>query len=393
MRFESRHLLLVAGLFAAACQSTTSSTPPVGTLPPPLNLAYQLDVSGDPTRPAGILLSWTDETSVDLSRYRVYSRPSSTVAFGLRGETTSNTFHDNGVPDLEYYVTAVDVSGGESGPSTSIIVDQRLELQAPATLSSISLDSAIHLDWADNAFLTAPPGRFKWYRVYSTGFNALAGVCDTSWALEGTTVSHAFLAAQITNGASLCFGVSAVSVEGYESLWSPLQEDTPRPDARNVLVWADAVKSTQSGFRFWNDLNGNGYGDPGELGLVEDGTRTDIDFSLHLNASDSTLWIVPVFPGDSLQLYQNAPIADLTSIHTAPATGYARTMLQAVPGYGYVFERVENGLLHYAGLRVTAVSRQYAIVDWSVQTDPGNPDLMIVKAPALTGLRVTTGSH
>lgn len=391
MRCESRHLLLVAGFFAAACQSTTGNTP-VGTLPPPSNLAYQLDVSGDPTRPAGILLSWTDENTVDLSRYRVYSRPSTTAAFGLRGETTSNSFHDNGVPDLEYYVTAVDVGGGESGPSTSIVVDQRLELQAPLTLSSISLDSAIHLDWADNAFLTDPT-RFKWYRVYSAGFNAVTGVCDTSWALEGTTVSHEFLAAQLPNGVSQCFGVSAVSVEGYESLWSPLQEDTPRPDARNVLVWADAVNSAQSGFRFWDDLNGNGYGDPGELGLVESGTRTDIDFALHLNASDSTLWIVPVFTGDSLQLYQNAPIADVTSIHTAPATGYARTMLQAVPGYGYVFERVENGLLHYAGLRVTAVSRQYAIVDWSVQTDPGNPDLMVLKAPALTGLRVTTGSR
>ncbi len=169
---------------------------------------------------------------------------------------------------------------------------------------------------------------------------------------------------------------------------SPLEQDTPRPDARNVLVWAAGVNTSPSGFRFWSDLNGNGYGDPGELGLVQDTSRTDIDFWVYVAPSDSSLWLVPKFTGDSLQLYQSSPVADLTSIDFAPATGYARNMLQAVPGYGYVFERVETGQIHYAGLRVTAVSHQYVIFDWSVQTDPGNPELVPPKGPTLTGKRV-----
>ena len=123
---------------------------------------------------------------------------------------------------------------------------------------------------------------------------------------------------------------------------------------------------------------------------MQAGNRTDIDFWVHLQASDSTLWIVPEFAGDSMQLYSTQPIADLTSIDFAPAGGYTRNMYQAVPGYGYVFQRNEAGAYHYAALRVTAVSRQYVIFDWSVQTDPGNPELAPPKRPATSGQAVAS---
>ncbi len=391
MSLLSRYSALVlglAGLVAGACQQVGNTTGPAGphtsSLPAPQNLAYQLDPSGNPAQPAGILLVWDDVISSQLQSYRVYSRASATGTFGLRGETSSNTFHDNGVPHLEYYVTAVDVGGGETNGSNSIVVDQRLALQAPATLGSISLDGAIQLDWADNAFLTAPQGRFKWYRVYSASFDRGLNLCGTDWALEGTTVAHQFLAAQLTNGVSRCFATAAISVEGYESLWSPLVEDTPRPDARNVLVWAAGVKTAQAGFRFQDPVTG-------QLGLVVDGTRTDIDFQVYVQPSDSSLWLVPQFAGDSIVLYSSSPIADLTSIATAPASGYTRNMIQAVPGYGYVFKRVENGVVHYGGVRVTAVSRQYVIFDWSYQTAAGNPELVTLTGSGPTG-KVVTGA-
>src|SRR5712691_12997088 len=119
MRLSLRYLLVVTGLVAGACQNNTVSTV-TGTLPPPQNLAYQLDPSGDPNRPAGILLAWDDVLSSDLASYRIYSRASTGSAYLLRGETTSNTFHDNGVPHLKYSVTAVDVGGGESNRSNVI---------------------------------------------------------------------------------------------------------------------------------------------------------------------------------------------------------------------------------------------------------------------------------
>src|SRR5256712_4769754 len=126
MRLSLRHLLLlvVAGLAAGACQNNTVSNG-TGTLPPPKNLSYELDPSGDAVQPAGIRLAWDDVQSS--TSYRVYSRGSTSGSFLLRGETTSNTFHDNGVPHLPYYVTAVDV-GGESHPSKSVTVNEYLQI-------------------------------------------------------------------------------------------------------------------------------------------------------------------------------------------------------------------------------------------------------------------------
>jgi hypothetical protein len=360
-----------------------------GNISAPTNLFYELEPSGDPNRPLGILLVWDDVSDAGLASYRVYSRASNGGSFGLRGETTSNTFHDNGVPHLQYLVTAVDVDGYESGNSNVITVDERLQLVAPAWLSSLSLNGAIHLGWEDGSYLSDPT-RFKWYRIYSTGYDLDAGVCGTDWLLEGTTVAPEFLASAMANGVPRCFGVSGVSREGYESLWSPLRQDTPRPDARNTLAFAYDENAPQSGFRFWDDANSDGRAQTGELGLVLDGNRTDIDFWIYRDPTDSTLWLVPEFSGTQMRLYSNAPLADLTSIDFAPASGYARDMVQAAPGYGYVFEIVEGTTLRYGALRVTHVGRDYMIFDWSFQTDQGNPELQI-RAGQSTAMATGTG--
>ena len=119
-------------------------------------------------------------------------------------------------------------------------------LDAPASLTSISLDGAIDLSWSDNAY-ASDPGHFQWYRVYSTSYDLDHGLCGKTWSIEGTTVSAEFLVSALTNGVPRCFGVTAIGTDGSESLWSPLRQDTPRPDARNVLVWAYQADSTQSG--------------------------------------------------------------------------------------------------------------------------------------------------
>ena len=359
MRRALRYSALLLALAAAACQETLFTSVPTT----PDNLTYELEPSGDPNQPLGILLVWDGVSDVDLASYRVYSRGSSSGSFVLRGETTSNTFHDNGVPHLEYYVTAVNDNGNESDASNVITVDERLQLARPATLSSISLNGAIHLEWADNAY-ASNPARFKWYRIYSATYDLDTGLCGASWSLEGTTVAPEFLSSALANGSPRCFGVSAVSIEGYESLWSPLRQDTPRPDARNTLVFPLQQDATQAGFRFWNGS---------ELGLVESGNATDIDFRVTRGTGD-TLWIEPVYSGTRMQVY--GQVADLTSIDFAPASGYSRSMFQAVPTYGYVFEIVEGTTLRYGALRVTHVGRDYVIFDWSFQTDVGNPELI-----------------
>jgi hypothetical protein len=286
-------------------------------------------------------------------------------------------------------VTAVNDQGAESGNSNVITVDERLQLADPSWLTSISLNGAIHLQWDDTSYAD-DPSRFKWYRVYSSAYNLDTGVCSASWLLEGTTIAPEFLAGAMSNGVPRCFGVSAVSMEGYESLWSPLRQDTPRPDARNLLVFAYEENQAQSGFRFWQDLNTDGRAQSSELGRVLDGNLTNIDFWVHRDATDSTLWLVPEFAGTSVRLYSTSPVADLTSIDFAPAGGYARTMIQAQAGYAYVFEIVEGTTLRYGALRVTHVGRDYVIFDWSFQTDVGNPELQI-RAGQSTAMATGTG--
>ena len=373
MRRVLTYSLLVA-VSAIGCRQELVA--PGGGPSTPANLTYELEPSGDPNRPFGILLFWDDVTDANLASYRIYSRASGSGSFGLRGETSSNSFHDNGVPHLEYLVTAVDVNSRESNSSNVITVDERLQLDPPTWLFTISLNGAIHLEWDDSPYITAP-SRFKWYRIYSTSYNLDSGLCGTDWLLEGTTVAPEFLASALSNGAPRCFGVSAVSREGYESLWSPVRQDTPRPDARNTLVWAYDEKQAQSGFRFWQDVNADGRAQTSELGLVVNGSRTDIDFWVYRDPADSTLWLVPEFTGTQMRLYSTTPLADLTSIDFAPLSGYSRNMIQAVPGYGYVFEIVDGSTLRYGALRVTHVGRDYLIFDWSYQTDPGNAELVV----------------
>ncbi len=242
-------------------------------------------------------------------------------------------------------------------------------------MASTSLDGAVLVTWADNAFLNDPDG-FQTYRVYSTSFSIDDGLCDAQWGLEGTTVAPEFLVSGLTNGVPLCLGVSAESIEGWESLWPDPVADTPRPDARNVLVFPFQDDPDRSGFRFFEDLNGDGFVAAAELGLIRRGDRSDIDF--RIDRVGGIMFLEPVRTGTSIGLYSSNPIGDLTSIDIAPLSVYSTVGLSAEPGFGYVFE-MEGGdqFARFGALRVTHVGTQYIIFDWAYQTDPGNPELSV----------------
>src|SRR2546425_3366016 len=146
MRFRSRYALLAAAALSVGCQTNTTTS--AGRPPPaPRHLTYQLEQSGDPNSPAGILLSWDDVQDSSLAYYNVYSSASLSGSFGLRGVTTSNTFHDNGVPHLRYFVTAVDLKRLQSAASNSATGNQNLQIGAAPSLTRFSLARAIHPHW------------------------------------------------------------------------------------------------------------------------------------------------------------------------------------------------------------------------------------------------------
>jgi hypothetical protein len=208
--------------------------------------------------------------------------------------------------------------------------------------------------------------------VYSTPYNLDTGVCSGSdWVLEGTTVSEDFIASGLANGVPRCFAVSTVSRDGHESEWSTPRADTPRYDARNVLLYAESASLGSSGFSFYLPATN-------QYGLVTSGSRSDIDLRLEQNA-DGSLWMTPVRAGTVVTQYGSGPVADLTSIDVAPPrSSFSPNAIEAVTGYGYVFETQLADGLHYGGLRVTHVGTNYIIFDWSYQTDHGNPELRFV---------------
>lgn len=249
----------------------------------------------------------------------------------------------------------------------------------PASLSSTTLDGAIALAWADNAY-TSDPGNFQNYRVYSASYNLDQNACGTNWQLEGTTVAPEFVVGALSNGIPRCFTVTAVSVDGFESDRSPLRNDTPRPDTRNVLIYAFQFQVAGSGFRFWDDLNGDNGVQDGELGLVRSGDATNIDFAVDRDGAGD-LFLTPVRAGTGVEYYDDTnPVGDLTSIDFAADRTYLTSGILAKPGFGYVFEmNGGDGFKRYGAVRVTHVGQNFLILDWAFQTDPGNPELIVTK--------------
>lgn len=365
--------VLAATVLMSACASAYGDQ--FVDLPVPQDVSYQVEPVGTGSAPSGILLRWDGTNDPNVTEWHVYSRATTGEAFQFRAATTSPSFHDAGVPFLQYYVVTADGNGDESAESEVVTVDERLALARPATLASTSLDGAIALDWSDNAY-TSDPGAFSHYRVYSAHYDLDNGVCQNDWGLEGTTVAPEFVVGAISNGVPRCFAVTAVSIEGYESLWSPIKDDTPRPDARNVIVYARQAQDAGSGFRFWQDLNADGLAQGNELGLLKSGSLTTIDFSVERTV-DGALWLTPVRSGTTLAVYGNVAVGDLTGIDYAPLNGYSTAAAEAVPGWGYVFQMSGgDGFARYGAVRVTHVGQDYLILDWAYQTDPGNPELV-----------------
>jgi hypothetical protein len=256
--------------------------------------------------------------------------------------------------------------------------DPGIPPDVPAELTSTTLDGAIALAWADNSF-TSDPSNFSNYRIYSASYDLVADLCGSSWSLEGTTVAPEFIVGVLTNGVTRCFAVSAMSLDGAESARSLVRLDTPRPDSRNVALFAQQVQDAESGFRFWEDLNGDGRAQNSELGLVRPGSAGDIDFSVEQDGA-GTLFLTPVRAGTGVEFYADAPVEDLTSIDFAANGTYLTTPIEAAPGFGYVFEMDGgDGLARFGAVRVTHVGQTFLILDWAFQTDPGNPELLVVK--------------
>ena len=360
-------VVLAALVPVAGCQELTGV---LNSPDAPTNLSYQLIPSGSPNAPLGVLLTWEIPPSGRANAFNVYGRASRAEGWQLRGTTTSPSFHDEGAPDLQYYVATRDDKGNEIGHTVVLTIDLEAGLPAPQALTSMSLNGAVQLLWTGNTAQLMASG-FDHYRVYSTAYDTSRGVCTAKWLLEGTTVSDAFLASNLPNGVSRCFAVSALTHDGHESVWSDARIDTPRWDAHTVVVYSTAAKGDSAGFLFLD-------GATGKMGVVSAAARQDVDFAV-VRQGDGSLWLSPGRAGVTVMTFGTGPIDDLTSVDRAPATGYGSSGLLAVPAHAYVFRVEEPDGVHYAALRVGFATAQYVVFDWAYQSAVGSPDLRISK--------------
>lgn len=354
-------LVLAAWLPLAACESLTGP----GNPDAPANLSYQLIPSGNPDVPLGVLLSWDLPSSGRASAFNVYAR-SNGNGWTLRATTTSPTFHDAGMPESQYYVATRDANGDELAQSNVVTIDLQSRLPAPAGIGSISLNGAVQLFWSSNA-VDASRATFDHYLVYSTSFDAFRGVCTSGWVAEGSTVSDGFLVGNLVNGVSRCFAVSAVTHDGHESVWSEARLDTPRPDGRNVIVYARPARPDSAGFLFFDET-------AHKTGTVAGVQRTDLDFTIERQA-DGSLWLTPGRSGVTIASYAPTPVTDLTSVDRAPSAGYGAAAIQALPGFAYVFRVQKTDGVHFAAVRVAYATPAYVVLDWAYQPGIGNVEL------------------
>ena len=356
-------LLLAVLIPLAACEELTGPN-----LDPdaPANVTYELIPSGNPNSQAGVLLTWDVPSSGRAISFNVYARSAAGGQWNLRATTTSPTFHDLGVPESQYYVSSRDANGNEIAQSAVLTIDLAARLPAPQGLTSTTLNGAIHLQWSSNS-VDASHGTFDHYRIYSTAYDAARAVCTADWSVEGTTVTDAFLAGNLTNGVARCFAVSAITRDGHESTWSTTRIDTPRFDARNAFVYSTAFRKDSSGFLFFEDVTK-------KLGVVSSNARTDLDFTVERHA-DGSLWFAPGRSGVTMMLYSTQPVVELTSIDKAPTSGFSAVTIEALPGYAYVFRVVKADGVHYAAVRVAFTTPDYVVFDWAYQSAIGSAEL------------------
>jgi hypothetical protein len=331
----------------------------------PTDLSYQLIPSGDPGMPLGILLQWTPPRSGRAVSYDVYARSDARDDFLLRATTTSPSFHDAGLPQLDYYVLALDQDGQEMGQTDVVTVDERNRLPAPNGLVSVTLNGGVQLSWDPNAYEAAPQ-LFELYRVYSTPFDLARGCDESGWSLEGTTVSDEFVVRNLANGVTQCFAVSTISRDGHESVWSGIREDTPRYDARNVVLDASDVRRGSSGFAF---MRGAGVA----FGSIVADTNPIADVVLERRA-DGALWLRATRADVRIAQYGVTPVSELTSIDRAPSTGYGDAA-RMLAGYGYVIRAQYADGIHFAAIRVVHVATDFVLFDFAVQSQVGSGEL------------------
>lgn len=199
----------------------------------------------------------------------------------------------------------------------------------------------------------------------------------------------------LTNGKTYYYAVTAVDIDGNESdLSKEIVKDTPRPDGYNFWLYeGEAID-----FTYYSDYN-EYRGTRGAMVRPFDPHR---DYYKNEIYPDVYFWVdqrgTPYLTGVSVidrydsqgrpiyidtYIQEFGPTSSLEEVDWAqPDSWWTRRNFEVIlkPGYTYLIWTIDN---HFAAIRVFRILTEpgtnalKVILDWSYQTDYGNPELSI----------------
>ncbi len=229
------------------------SPPDLAPPPPPYNLEYDVNLSGD----GSIYLSWQSSYDEEISGYKLY-RDTDTGVFNEIGTTSSNYYFDIG---LDYYtqytykVTAEDNAGNESVFS-NIVSLTPINRFSPATPNGIEIrahnipaefQTNVELFWNPNTEID-----FSHYGIYRSELPLFAA--NESSFLDSITNNY-YEDNQVTPGITYYYKLLAFDLGGLSSDPSFALSDTPLEVPELLSPIDDNTTSSATPTFVWENIS------------------------------------------------------------------------------------------------------------------------------------------
>ncbi|MDE0556430.1 MAG: fibronectin type III domain-containing protein [Candidatus Poribacteria bacterium] len=220
----------------------------------------------------------------------------------------------------------------------------------PRGVRTITGDEQVVIEWYPNGEFDLA-GYRVWRGRDDVNFNDL--LVDVS---ENTT--H-YTDADVRNGETYYYAVSAYDTEGNESELSPENAwDTPRPEGRNITLDDYLLFPGRSGFDFSQPYKGCIHWDTAE---------TDIYFGL-----DTEVGVTYLYSDNQTLMQDLGYHEDFESVDFVPEFGYTTVFVELIEGHIYAFYTPDG---NFAKIQVRELFDDAVIFDWAYQTDPDNIQL------------------
>ena len=226
----------------------------------------------------------------------------------------------------------------ESDEGDVIVIDDMSPAE-PRGVYSITGDTQVFIGWYPNQETD-----LDGYRIYSSLEESGKYV---EIAEVGRNISS-YVDNDVENGVTYFYAVSAFDVNGNESRLSPVIEDTPRPEGRNITLDDYLLRPDNSGFDFSSPRRGaqpykaSGvdiyFGVGTVIAYTEDGGEDQL----------SVPYIYTV--SDDIRIQDLGYTDDMDEIDASPVKGFTFALVEAIIGHTYTFQTLDG---NYAKIRIT----------------------------------------